>query len=250
MIFFATKAPNKRTDSLSLLCNFCALCGSKKKIIRKPCKPNNMEPFWESIAEDIQHKSDYGDPKEWSEEKIKSFLADLEDQIIAKSKKDSRIAELCGAPFIKGRYAVEQLKTITPSTFRRIFQYGSSKGQTTTKHQFAVYFGYDSAEAYRNSKKLKFQVKTTKKKFKLKGQIGIGVGAVVILFLVLFGVFRLFSPSNHSKVKLNAPEITTHGDNSHVIIGNDVRVNDMEEMELLDSTKEEIQDADLLQDEN
>ncbi len=108
--------------------------------------------FWAEIAKELQHKyATPMHPKDWTHNVIKLFLQDQEAYLLTAFEKDTTKAEACGVPYIKGRYATEQWKTIVPTTFIRIFN-GESGGNLSSKNQFAIYFGYDSFEDYVNQK--------------------------------------------------------------------------------------------------
>lgn len=193
-----------------------------------------MDPYWESIAKDIQAHQKNGHPKDWSEEIIRTFLADLEEKLISKSKKDTTIAQLCGVPYIKGRYATEHLKTITSPTFRRIFQYGESKGKPTTKNHFAIYFDYKSAEDYTNKKRLKLIVNSTNSKnYRFQGKLKVDILALGMLLVSgIIWITIKFTSSGQFNINLKNTEIKAEGD---VIFGKDVRILHTDSLELLDS---------------
>ncbi len=120
--------------------------------------PNHIT-YWESVAEQIEKKFDKGHPKNWNQEEIQIFLHHFEEKLAEIVRKDPQKAALCGVPFVKGRYEVRAWQTISPSTFRKIFQYKKSAGKVTTKNQFAIYLGHPSFAAYANSLDITFPEK-------------------------------------------------------------------------------------------
>ena len=126
--------------------------------------------YWESVANVIEESFKHGALKQWDESTISIFLIHLENTVRAKLSEDPEMAERCGVPYIKGRYAIEQWRTIDSSTFRRIFIYRKSSGSKQTRQQFAIYLGYTSFEEFciKNSivsKKDKEKVELPKKDY-------------------------------------------------------------------------------------
>ncbi|MEO1263546.1 MAG: tetratricopeptide repeat protein [Bacteroidota bacterium] len=115
-----------------------------------------LSPFWQSIAEDIMSVYGKGHPSGWNTQAMKTFLVDLEEKLIKKSEDNYQVAKLIGVPFIRGRYAIEHWKAIHHSNFRKIFITKESQGRPTTRQQFAIYLGYESAEQYMNQQKIQF----------------------------------------------------------------------------------------------
>ncbi len=115
--------------------------------------------YWQRIANELETDYGQGHPSQWRQETIEVFLSEMEEDVLSKIRRDVEKARLCGVPFIKGRYAVEQWKSVNPVTFRRIFQYNNSSGNKSTKHQFAIFLGYKSFEDYVAKNKAILQVK-------------------------------------------------------------------------------------------
>lgn len=194
-----------------------------------------MDNFWRSITDQIVENFGWGKPETWKEETIKLFLAKMEEKLLTLCQNDHQLAEKCGVPFIKGRYAVELLKIITPSTFRRIFQYQKSSGQTITKNQFAIYFDASSAEDYINTKNIKpKKIILSRKEFKVTWKGGVAISVIVLLLMVQLIIPNKENNQNslgvdpsHSPIQNSVLE--TKGANSPIIIGRDVNINYSEE---------------------
>ncbi|MEL6862775.1 MAG: hypothetical protein AAFP19_00080 [Bacteroidota bacterium] len=110
------------------------------------------DEFWAKISADIETQYGKGHPSNWKIGSIRAFLVDMEDKLYDICQDDFKKAKLCGVPFVKGKYFVAEWKAIDTVTFRRIFKYQTSRGQASTKHQFAIYLGYESYEDYVNKR--------------------------------------------------------------------------------------------------
>lgn len=194
-----------------------------------------MDIFWKSIEKEIEDNFGWGNPKDWKEKTIKLFLASMDEKLLSLCEKNHQIAQKCGVPFIKGRYAIELLKIITPSTFRRIFQYQQSNGQAVTKNQFAIYFDALSAEDYINTKNIKPTKKiSSKKEFKLRWKKSSLVMSSVVIFLVIQSLVanksnNTNSPTTNPSNPIQNSVLETKGTNSPIIIGRDINVNYLQE---------------------
>ena len=104
--------------------------------------------YWENIALLIEYELQMGNPENWGQGQINTFLVLLEETVQRSCQNDPDKALRCGVPYIKGEYLTKHWRTIDSSTFRRIFKYGTSIGKTQTKQQFAIFLGFDSYEHF------------------------------------------------------------------------------------------------------
>ncbi|MEO1263545.1 MAG: NACHT domain-containing protein [Bacteroidota bacterium] len=105
------------------------------------------EKFWDHVADAISTKTNLGHPRDWTEDHIGTFLADMEHDLQRIFKDNPEKAELCDVKKLKDIQNKVNL-AVSPPTFRKIFQYKTSKGRIGTWNKFAIYLGSASYYEY------------------------------------------------------------------------------------------------------
>ncbi|MCG8331943.1 MAG: hypothetical protein MI974_29925 [Chitinophagales bacterium] len=117
---------------------------------------NISKAYWKYIAEVIERSYGAGPLKTWKQKEIESFLDDLEKKVREACKKNPSKAQLCNIERVKGVYQFHKWRTIDTGTFRRIFITEKTKyPKSATKHQFAIYLGYNSFEDLINQEEIR-----------------------------------------------------------------------------------------------
>ncbi|WP_075342492.1 hypothetical protein [Tenacibaculum agarivorans] len=113
----------------------------------------NWKLFWVEIANTIEEEYGKGHPNTWGQVEIENFLEDFGGKLNNKMKQKPSVAIKCGVnKEVLGK--IKQWTPIVDTSFRRIFYYKQSIGHKSTRHAFAIYLGYNSAEDFISKKGL------------------------------------------------------------------------------------------------
>lgn len=126
---------------------------------------STLSAYWEAIALELARGTQNRHPKTWKKADIKAFLVEFIYKVRSICVKDERKA--CLLLNVKPGKTSNRLQInsldLSYDTFRNIFQVKKSSGRATTKHMFAIYFGYDSFQDYLAKNKIENETKRVKK---------------------------------------------------------------------------------------
>ncbi|MEO1518719.1 MAG: PDZ domain-containing protein [Bacteroidota bacterium] len=112
-----------------------------------------MTDYWELIRSEITKRLGQGDPKDWKEADISTFLDRMENSLVELCRNDPQKADKCqmmfreGIPYRRSLSGAkpQKWKNIDNTTFRRLFQSDKKPtAQSRTQELFAVYLGHQS----------------------------------------------------------------------------------------------------------
>lgn len=114
-----------------------------------------LQAFWTQVADDIESVYKNGHPSNWKKGTIEVFRGHFEEKIKRLCRNDSNKAQLCGIDStIKGKILIDKFEAPSYFTFRNVFKKKTSQGNESTRHQFAIYLGFESYQDYIGKKRI------------------------------------------------------------------------------------------------